>query len=53
MGLLLALLMIAQFVLGFVHHRIYKQTHQTTKLAPMHVWLGRLLIIVAVVVAFL
>jgi hypothetical protein len=36
--------MIAQFVLGFMHHRIYKRTQATTKLAPIHVWLGRIII---------
>ncbi|RKU39849.1 hypothetical protein DL546_000831 [Coniochaeta pulveracea] len=52
-GLLVAALMVVQFLLGFVHHRLYKQTQQTTKLAPVHVWLGRILIIASVVVAFL
>ncbi|KAK4168211.1 hypothetical protein QBC43DRAFT_296882 [Cladorrhinum sp. PSN259] len=52
-GLLVTILMVVQFFLGFVHHRIYKQTHQTTRFAPIHVWLGRIVIVVAVVVAFL
>lgn len=52
-GLLVTILMVVQFVLGFVHHRIYKQTLQSTKFAPVHVWLGRILIIAAIVTAFL
>jgi len=43
-GILIIVAMIAQFVLGFMHHRIYKKTLATTKLAPIHVWLGRVLI---------
>lgn len=35
---------IAQLVLGYLHHRIYKKTQQPTKIAPIHVWLGRIII---------
>ncbi|KAH8909415.1 CBD9-like protein [Coniochaeta sp. PMI_546] len=52
-GLLVTILMVVQFVLGFIHHRMYKQTLQATKFAPVHVWLGRILIIASAVVAFL
>ncbi|PSS27468.1 hypothetical protein M430DRAFT_54983 [Amorphotheca resinae ATCC 22711] len=43
-GLVITVAMIAQFVLGFMHHRIYKKTLAPTRLAPVHVWLGRLVI---------
>lgn len=52
-GLVLFLAVIAQFVLGFLHHRTYKKTQFTTKMAPIHVWMGRAIFPVAVVVAFL
>jgi hypothetical protein len=52
-GLIVTLLMVVQLGLGYAHHRIYKQTLKTTKIAPVHVWLGRILIIVGAVVAFL
>lgn len=43
-GIAIILAMVAQFVLGFIHHRIYKRTLAPTKLAPIHVWLGRIVI---------
>lgn len=43
-GIVIIVAMIAQSVLGFWHHRIYRRTLTTTKLAPVHVWLGRLVI---------
>ncbi|KAK9801578.1 hypothetical protein SCARD494_00630 [Seiridium cardinale] len=52
-GILLFIFVLAQFVLGFMHHRIYKKTQQPTKLAPVHVWMGRVIIPVGVINAFL
>jgi cytochrome b561 len=52
-GLVITVAMIAQFVLGFMHHRIYKKTLATTKLAPWHVWIGRLVIPAGVANLFL
>lgn len=46
-------LVATQFFLGFFHHKIYKRTQRTTKLAAPHVWLGRLVIILGVINAFL
>ncbi|PVH84511.1 iron reductase domain protein [Cadophora sp. DSE1049] len=43
-GIIVIAAMIGQFVLGFLHHRMYKKTQTTTKLAPIHVWLGRVVI---------
>lgn len=43
-GIVIILAMIAQFILGFWHHRLHKRTLATTKLAPTHLWLGRLVI---------
>jgi hypothetical protein len=45
--------MIAQFVLGYMHHRIYKRTQSPTKLAPIHVWLGRVVIPAGIANGFL
>jgi hypothetical protein len=52
-GTVIALATVGQFLLGFFHHRIYKQTLATTKLAPIHVWLGRLVIPAGIVNGFL
>ncbi|PQE32835.1 integral membrane protein [Rutstroemia sp. NJR-2017a WRK4] len=52
-GLIIVLAMIAQFVLGFLHHRIYKKTSATTKLAPIHVWLGRVVIPAGIINGFI
>ncbi|KAI3322332.1 iron reductase domain protein [Xylariaceae sp. AK1471] len=43
-GIFVFIFAIAQFALGYLHHRIYKKTQQTTKMAPIHVWLGRVII---------
>ncbi|KAI0855916.1 hypothetical protein F4860DRAFT_494746 [Xylaria cubensis] len=43
-GIFVFIFVIAQLVLGYLHHRIYKKTQQTTKIAPIHVWLGRVVI---------
>lgn len=53
LGILLYLFLIGQFVMGFMHHRLYKKTQQPTKLAPVHVWMGRIIIPVGVANAFL
>jgi len=52
LGIVILIGMIAQLVLGYMHHRIYKKTQATTKLAPVHVWLGRLIIPIGVANAF-
>ncbi|KAI0842533.1 putative iron reductase domain protein [Hypoxylon sp. FL0890] len=52
-GLLVFLFLFAQFTLGFLHHRKFKQTKETTKLAPIHKWMGRLLLILGVINGFL
>ncbi|KAF8850368.1 hypothetical protein BDZ45DRAFT_809191 [Acephala macrosclerotiorum] len=52
-GLLIVVAVIGQFVLGYMHHRIYKQTQNTTKLAPIHVWLGRFVILAGTINGFL
>ncbi|KAI0430689.1 hypothetical protein F5Y09DRAFT_306994 [Xylaria sp. FL1042] len=51
-GIIVFIFVIAQLVLGFLHHRIYKKTQQPTKLAPIHVWLGRLVILLGVINGF-
>jgi len=53
LGIIVVLAVIVQFLLGYMHHRIYKKTQTTTKMAPIHVWLGRVVIVAAVVDGFL
>lgn len=52
-GIVITLAMIAQFVLGYMHHRIYKRTQSPTKLAPIHIWLGRVVIPAGIANGFL
>jgi len=51
-GFIVIAFLITQFVLGWLHHRAFKRTQKTTKMAPVHVWLGRLVIVLATVNAF-
>ncbi|TVY47931.1 hypothetical protein LOCC1_G001634 [Lachnellula occidentalis] len=53
LGLMVMVLMIGQFVLGFMHHRMYTKTQAPTKFAPIHVWLGRVVIAAGIVNGFL
>lgn len=52
-GVIIVLAIVVQFVLGAMHHRIYKKTQATTKMAPIHVWLGRVVIPAGIINAFL
>ncbi|KAL7623436.1 hypothetical protein AAE478_007118 [Parahypoxylon ruwenzoriense] len=52
-GLLIFIFIFAQFTLGFLHHRTFKKTQQTTKMAPIHVWLGRVIVVMGIVNGFL
>ena len=52
-GIIIIAAMIAQFVLGFLHHRLYKRTLAPTKLAPIHIWLGRIVIPCGIINGFL
>ncbi|ROW10049.1 hypothetical protein VPNG_06518 [Cytospora leucostoma] len=52
-GILVFIFLFGQFVLGFMHHRKFKKTQKPTKLAPIHVWLGRLIIVLGIVNGFL
>jgi hypothetical protein len=45
--------MIAQWIVGFLHHRIYTRTMSPTKLAPIHIWLGRAVILCGIINGFL
>ncbi|KAI1467796.1 putative iron reductase domain protein [Daldinia caldariorum] len=52
-GILIFIFIFAQFTLGFLHHRTFKKTQQTTKMAPIHVWMGRVIIVMGVINGFL
>jgi len=43
-GVIITIAMIAQFVVGYFHHRIYTQTQRTTILRTVHLSLGPILI---------
>ncbi|RFU28520.1 hypothetical protein B7463_g7812, partial [Scytalidium lignicola] len=53
LGIIVILAMIGQFLLGFIHHRIYKRTFAPTKLAPYHIWLGRVVIPLGIINGFI
>ncbi|KAA8569552.1 hypothetical protein EYC84_001170 [Monilinia fructicola] len=52
-GVIVVIAMLSQWVLGFLHHRLYKQTSTTTKFAPIHVWLGRVVIPAGIINGFI
>ncbi|TVY84327.1 hypothetical protein LSUE1_G000987 [Lachnellula suecica] len=52
-GIIVIMMMIGQFVLGFMHHRMYKKTQAPTKLSPYHIWLGRVVIPAGIINGFL
>jgi small-conductance mechanosensitive channel len=49
LGLVSIALLFVQWALGFWHHRVYKKTRQGTKYGPIHRWLGRGVMVLAVV----
>jgi hypothetical protein len=51
-GLFITVAILVQVVLGFFHHSIYKRTKAPTKIAPIHIWLGRIIIPAGVANAF-
>lgn len=52
-GLIVFIFLLAQFVVGFMHHRQSKKDQKPTKLAPVHVWMGRLTIVLGIANGFL
>lgn len=48
-GLLVGAGLLVQFFLGYWHHRLYKQAQKTTVYAPIHRYLGQVLIVTGVV----
>ncbi|KAI8948418.1 hypothetical protein F4801DRAFT_458954 [Xylaria longipes] len=51
-GIIVFIFVVAQLALGYLHHRIYKKTQQPTKIAPVHVWLGRVVILLGIANGF-
>ncbi len=51
-GLIAFGLILFQFAIGLIHHLRYKRTQQATKMKPVHIWLGRIVIPLGVVNAF-
>ncbi|KAK8099086.1 cellobiose dehydrogenase [Apiospora kogelbergensis] len=57
-GIFIFIFVLGQFALGFFHHRIYQKTQEPKKIGPVtmgsiHVWLGRLIILLGVINGFL
>ncbi|KAK8073566.1 hypothetical protein PG994_004465 [Apiospora phragmitis] len=52
-GIFIFIFVLGQFALGFFHHRMYQKTQKPSKMAPIHVWLGRLIIVLGVINGFL
>ncbi|KAK1962931.1 CBD9-like protein [Colletotrichum eremochloae] len=52
-GFIVVAFLLAQFALGFLHHQKYKKTQQTTPYKTVHVWLGRIIIVLGTFNAFL
>lgn len=52
-GFIVVGFVLGQSILGFIHHRAYQHTQRTTKMAPIHVWLGRVIIVIGTVNGFL
>jgi sugar phosphate permease len=53
LGLVVASAAVGQFLIGWLHHRQYKRTKTTTKFAPVHIWVGRIVIVAGIVNGFL
>lgn len=54
LGILVFVFMFAQFILGYLHHRMHKKNDgKASPLAPFHIWLGRTVMIMGVVNGFL
>ncbi|KAI0102743.1 iron reductase domain protein [Nemania sp. FL0031] len=51
-GIIVFIAVIAQLALGSLHHRKYEKTQQPTKMAPIHVWLGRGVIVLGIANGF-
>ncbi|KAK8024321.1 hypothetical protein PG993_012387 [Apiospora rasikravindrae] len=52
-GIFIFIFVLGQFALGFFHHRMYQKTEKPSKMAPIHVWLGRFIIVLGVINGFL
>ncbi|KAH8878626.1 integral membrane protein [Thozetella sp. PMI_491] len=52
-GLVVCLLLIAQFFLGLLHHQAHKRHGVRPRLAPWHIWVGRSAIVLGIVNGFL
>jgi len=48
-GLVVVAALILQPITGFIHHKAYKQTGGPTKVSPVHVWWGRVIVTLGIV----
>ncbi|KAN0099808.1 iron reductase domain protein [Hyaloscypha variabilis] len=48
-GIVIFIAVVAQFAFGYIHHRTYTRTQMSSKLAPVHIWLGRFIILASIV----
>lgn len=52
-GIIVVAFILAQFTIGFLHHKKFKDTQHPTIYGKVHVWLGRIIIFLGVLNAFL
>ena len=52
-GIVAVVALVAQALLGYQHHRNYKRTGQRTLVSLSHVWIGRTVIVLGMVIAVL
>ncbi|KAK0385005.1 hypothetical protein NLU13_7483 [Sarocladium strictum] len=51
-GIIVVAFILAQFTIGFLHHKKFKDTQHPTIYGKVHVWLGRIIIFLGVLNAF-
>lgn len=52
-GFIVVAFIIGQFVIGFLHHKKFKDTQHPTMYGKIHVWLGRFILFLGILNAFL
>lgn len=53
LGIIVTTALIAQSIIGYLHHKTYKGTGSPSTLTPIHIWLGRLIIPAGIINGFL
>lgn len=53
LGFFIVFFILGQFSLGFLHHRQHRRTQLPTKFGKIHLWFGRLIILLGIMNGFL